>query len=62
MISLMPKRCRKRSRSTYLGEVRSLTSLVLGNLVKGVLSALLALAVGLSFLGDVDHFDRLSGN
>lgn len=37
-----------------LGEQRGLTSLVLGHLVLGVLAALLALAVGVSGLGDVD--------
>lgn len=37
-----------------LGEQRGLTSLVLRHLVLGVLAALLALAVGVSGLGDVD--------
>lgn len=37
-----------------LGEQRGLASLVLGNLVLGVLAALLALAVGVSGLGNVD--------
>jgi hypothetical protein len=37
-----------------LGEQRSLSGLVLGDLVLGVLLARLALAVGLSGLGDVD--------
>lgn len=37
-----------------LGEQRGLTSLVLGDLVLGVLAALLALAVGVSRLGNVD--------
>ena len=40
--------------SLSLGEQRSLTSLVLGDLVLGVLAALLALAVGLAGLGNVD--------
>jgi hypothetical protein len=38
-----------------LGEKRGLASLVLGHLVKGVLPALLALAEGLSLLGNVNH-------
>ena len=37
-----------------LGEQRGLASLVLGDLVLGVLAALLALAVGVSRLGNVD--------
>lgn len=37
-----------------LGEQRGLASLVLGDLVLGVLAALLALAVGVSGLGNVD--------
>jgi hypothetical protein len=37
-----------------LSEERSFSSLVLGNLVLGVLLARLALAVGLAGLGDVD--------
>lgn len=37
-----------------LGEKRGLASLVLGDLVLGVLAALLALAVGVSGLGNVD--------
>lgn len=37
-----------------LSEQRGLTSLVLGDLVLGVLAALLALAVGVSRLGNVD--------
>ena len=37
-----------------LGEERGLSSLVLGDLVLGVLLASLALAVGLTGLGDVD--------
>jgi hypothetical protein len=40
-----------------LGEQRGLASLVLGDLVLGVLAALLALAVGVTGLGNVDHFD-----
>lgn len=39
-----------------LGEKRSLTSLVLGDLVLGVLAALSALAVGVAGLGNVDLF------
>lgn len=42
----------------YLCEVRSLASLVLGDLVESVLAALLSLAISLSLLGDVDHFLR----
>lgn len=41
--------------SLTLGEERSLTRLVLSNLVLGVLAALLTLAVSLSSLGNVDH-------
>jgi hypothetical protein len=37
-----------------LGKQRSLPSLILGDLVLGVLLARLALAVGLTGLGDVD--------
>ena len=37
-----------------LGEQRSLSGLVLGDLVLGVLAALLALAVGVAGLGNVD--------
>ena len=40
--------------SLTLGEERSLTSLVLGNLVGGVLLAGLALAIGVAGLGNVD--------
>jgi len=40
-----------------LGEKGSLSSLVLGDLVLGVLSALLALAIGPAGFGNVDHFD-----
>jgi hypothetical protein len=40
-----------------LGKQRGLASLVLGDLVLGVLAALLALAVGVTGLGNVDHFD-----
>jgi hypothetical protein len=40
-----------------LGEQGGLSSLVLGDLVLGVLAALLALAVGVTGLGNVDHFD-----
>ena len=39
----------------YLGEVRGLSRLVLGNLVDSVLTAFLALAEGFSFLGNIDH-------
>ncbi len=42
--------------SLALGEVGGLAGLVLGHLVQSVLAALLALAVGLSLLGDVHHF------
>lgn len=45
---------RKGSRSRTLGEHGGLTSLVLGDLVVGVLLALLAGAEGLTGLGDVD--------
>lgn len=45
--------------SLSLGEQRGLTSLVLGDLVLGVLAALLALAVGVSGLGDVDLMFQL---
>ena len=38
-----------------LGEKRGLASLVLGDLVLGVLAALLALAVRVASLGNVDH-------
>ncbi len=41
--------------SLALGEVGGLAGLVLGDLVQSVLAALLALAVGLSLLGDVHH-------
>jgi hypothetical protein len=40
--------------SLTLGEQRGLASLVLGDLVLGVLAALLALAVGVAGLGNVD--------
>jgi len=40
-----------------LSEQRSFPSLVLGDLVLGVLLARLALAVGLTGFRDVDHFD-----
>jgi hypothetical protein len=40
-----------------LSEQRSLASLVLGDLVLGVLLAVLALAVGTAGLGNVDHLD-----
>lgn len=43
-----------------LGERRGLTSLVLGDLVQGVLAALPALAESLASLGDVDHLAGLS--
>jgi hypothetical protein len=42
--------------SLALGEVRGLAGLVLGHLVQSVLIALLALAIGSSFLGNVHHF------
>lgn len=42
--------------SLSLCEQRGLASLVLGDLVLGVLAALLALAVGVSGLGNVDLF------
>ncbi len=49
--------CKKILRlSGYLGEVWCFASFVLGNLVKGVLLALLSLAESLSFLWNVDHF------
>lgn len=41
--------------SSYLSEVRSFTGLILGDLVKSVLLALLSLAVSFSFLWNVDH-------
>lgn len=41
--------------SLTLGEDGSLTGLVLGHLVLGVLAALLTLAVGLSGLGNVNY-------
>jgi len=40
-----------------LGEVRSLSGLVLGDLVVLVLTALFTSAVGLTFLGYIHHFD-----
>ena len=40
---------------TYLSEKRCLACLILGYLVGGVLLALLALAKGLSLLGDIYH-------
>lgn len=42
-----------------LGEQRGLASLVLGDLVLGVPAALLALAIGVSGLGNVDLFRRI---
>lgn len=48
--------------SLTLSEQGSLTSLVLGDLVLSVLLALLALAVGLSSLGNVDHFGYMLWN
>lgn len=42
--------------SLSLGEERGLASLVLGDLVLGVLAAVLALAVGVAGLGNVDLF------
>lgn len=45
-----------------LSEGRSLAGLVLGDLVELVLAALLALAEGLSGLGDVHHFDGWMGS
>jgi len=39
-----------------LGEGRGLASLVLSDLVQGVLLAVLPLAEGLARLGNVDHF------
>jgi len=46
--------------SLSLREEGGLASLVLSDLVLGVLAAVLALAVGLSSLGNVDHFDSVS--
>lgn len=46
--------------SLSLGEERGLAGLVLGHLVLGVLAALLALAVGVSGLGNVDLCDPSS--
>jgi hypothetical protein len=43
--------------SLTLGEQGGLSSLVLGDLVLGVLAALLALAVGVTGLGNVDLWD-----
>lgn len=45
----------KHTEIVNLGEVGSLAGLVLGHLVQSVLVALLALAVGFSFLRNVDH-------
>jgi hypothetical protein len=46
--------------SLTLGEERSLTSLVLGDLVRSVLSALDALTEGVTCLGNVDLFNIVS--
>ena len=42
------------NREGYLSEKRGLSGLVLGDLVGSMLSAFLALAVGVAVLGDID--------
>jgi len=55
MIMLLLRQMACRHEHTYLSKERGLSCLILGHLVKGVLSALLALAEGLSLLGNVYH-------